>query len=74
MAICPCLRSISAQRAELPEETDIRVEFAPGPKPTHNVIGANRMDEHPFCIPLAQFSVIDEFGHESDNSHLSHKR
>jgi hypothetical protein len=35
MAIYPCLRSLPPQRAELPEEPAIGVEFARGSKPTH---------------------------------------
>ena len=73
MAIHPCLRSFPPQRMELPEELAISVKFARGPKPTHNVVGANRMDEHSLCFALAQFPVIDQLCHESDGSHLSHK-
>ena len=59
MAIYPCLRSLPPQRAELPEEPAIGVEFARGPKPTHNVVGANSMDEDALCIARAQLPVVD---------------
>jgi hypothetical protein len=72
MVIYPRLRSLAPQCAELPEEPAIGVKFARGSKPTHNVIGANRMDEHALCVALAQFPVVDQFCHESNGSHLSH--
>jgi hypothetical protein len=72
MVIYPCLRSLPPQCAELTEEPYISVEFARGSKPTHNVVGANRMDEHALCVTLAQFSVVNQFCHESHGSHLSH--
>jgi hypothetical protein len=74
MAIYPGLRALAPQRAEVPEEPAIGIEFAGSSKPTHNVIGANRMNEHPLCVALAQFPVVDQFCHESDGSHLSHQR
>jgi hypothetical protein len=74
MAVYPCLRSLSPQRAELPEESPISVEFASGPKPTHDIVGANRMNEHALCVALAKFPLVDQFCHESDGSHFSHKR
>src|SRR5215470_4733286 len=74
VVIYPCLRSLPPQCAELPEEPDIGVEFACGPKPTHNIVGANGMNEHALCVALAQFPIVDQFCHESDRSHLSHKR
>src|SRR6516164_7088980 len=74
MAIYPCLRSFPPQRAELTKERAISIEFACGPKPTHNVVGANRMDEHALCVALIQFPIVDQFCHESDRSHLAHKR
>jgi hypothetical protein len=70
MAIYPCLRALPPQCGELPEEPTIGVEFAPGPKSTHNVVGANRMDEHALCVTLAQFPAINQLCHESDVAFL----
>ena len=55
MPIYPRLRSLPPQRAELPEEPAISVEFARGTKPTHYIVGANGMNEHALCIALARF-------------------
>jgi hypothetical protein len=73
MPIYPRLRSLPPQRADLPGEPAISVEFARGTKPTHYIVSANGMNEHALCIALAQFSVIDQLCHESDGSHFSHK-
>src|SRR6516165_9034059 len=74
LVIYPCLRSLPPQCTKLPEESDIGVEFACGPKPTHSIVGANGMNEHALCVALAQFPVVDQFCHESDGSHFFHKR
>src|SRR5262249_54150830 len=72
--VYPYVRSLAPEGAELPEEPAISIELARGSKPTHHVIGANRMDKHALCVGLAQFSVVDQFRHECDGSHLSHQR
>src|SRR6516164_10571289 len=74
VVIYPCLRSLPPQCAELPEESDISVEFACGPEPTHYIVGANGMDEHALCVALTQFPIVDQFCHESDRSHFPHQR
>ena len=65
MVVYPCLRALSPQCAELPEEPDIGVEFARGPEPTHDIVGANGMNEHALCVALAQFPIVNQFCHES---------
>jgi len=73
VVVYPCLRSLPPQRAELPEEPDIGVEFARGPEPTHDIVGANGMNEHALYVALAQFPIVNQFCHEGDRSHFSHK-
>jgi hypothetical protein len=72
VVINPCLCSLPPQCAKLPEEPDIGVEFARGPEPTHYIIGANGMNEDALCVALAQFSIVNQFCHESDRSHFPH--
>src|SRR5438552_19181484 len=60
MAIDPCLCLPSPQCVEMPEELAIRVELTRHPKAAHDVVGANRMDEHPLGITLAELPIVDQ--------------
>jgi hypothetical protein len=59
MALYPYLRPLPPQRVEMPEELAMGVELACYPKTAHDVIGANRVNEHALRIVLAELSVID---------------
>src|SRR6266536_6094938 len=68
------LRSLPAQRVEMPEELAFGIELARDPKTAHDVVGANCMDEHALGIPLAELPIVDQLCHEGDSSHFSHQR
>ena len=72
MPIYPRLRSLPPQRADLPGEPAISVEFARGTKPTHYIVSANGMNEHALYVALAQFPIVNQFCHESHRSHFPH--
>ena len=66
--------SLSPQRVQMPQELAIGVELTGYAETAHDVVGANRMDEHALGIALAELAIVDQLRHECDGPHFSHQR